>query len=451
MTETKKEITVTATDEQNNPFKAEVITEKVTDDVLDVSEQTTNEIVTKDNLETDLVTLNFENSLVETTIFQEVLAEIPNHVKRANALLEDYRKDPETFLDNVNDTEVEALIKDLDTVNKFTGKVTKTRTAIKKHMDQLRDKLLTALDARLEDAQFNALSQIHNDTRQLRKDILNDRLARRWEELRPTFDANVKRYPLLRKYAKTLCDFDYFKQLYPDMLSGAKSRKVRDKDHTVINEKLYEWSVGLELLHQNKWGLSDQDMLRIATMYEKNPTIQFVEQEAIALKTQEINRLKAEEEAKRRRAEEEQKRKEEAERRAKEIAEAQERERLARLARDEEAAKRAQAEQALLEKRAEEAKRKQAIQEAERQEKLKNFDTFKTQHDKNFVEAYPIYTEYLFKNPALHDIHKSDRIKAMAIFELMEMARDQNSILLRETNLEPHRVMNLIRYISSLS
>lgn len=417
-----------------------------------VIDNTPNEIVESNSIvETDLLTVSLQNTLVETDLFKKVLSDIPKHVSRANALLTGYRDDPTTFLENVDDTEVETLVKDLKDVNAFTTNVTKTRTAIKKYMDDVRNNLLETLDTRLEDAQFNELTKIHADTRQLQKDIINDRLARRWEELRPTFDANVKRYPLLQKYAPIFTDFNYFKQLYPDLLSGAKTRKVREKDHTTVNERLYEWSIGLEILHQNKWELSEGDLLKIAKMYEKNPTVQFVENEAVNLKNQEINRLKAEEEAKRRREEMEQRRLEEEAKRQKEIAEMQEQARLARIAEDAAAEERAKQQQLELEQRAEEAKRKQAIEEANQRALMKNFEAFQSQHNHHFVEAYPIYTRYLYENENLHDIHKSDRTKAFAIFELMKMAEDQTSPLVMDTQLEPHRVMNLIRYISSLS
>ncbi|MBS4189951.1 hypothetical protein KHA94_06995 [Bacillus sp. FJAT-49705] len=124
-------------------------------------------------------------------------------------------------------------------------------------MNGVRDQLIDTLDKRLEGASFNELERAQSDIKQLKKDVDADRCAKRWEEVRATFEANMNRFPLLGEYAPELADFSRFKLLFPKLISGAKTQKVKESDHTMVNETLYAWNTAVEL--ENEWGLPLQD------------------------------------------------------------------------------------------------------------------------------------------------------------------------------------------------
>lgn len=391
-------------------------------------------------IQTAIAEVNITPALTETSDFQAVLQEIPQRVQEANKLLEDYRDNPDAFLENIDDAALDAQLKDMANVSGFVRDIEKSRKAIKSYMNDVRDKVLNTLDQRLEGASFNELERAQSDIKQLKKDVEADRRAKRWEEIRATFVANVNRYPLLAEFAPELADFSRFKLLFPKLISGAKTRKVKEADHTMVNETLYAWNTGIEIMKQNEWNLGPQDLNQLLTMFKQNPSVELVQREGRQLKINAEAREKARQEAEARRIEQERQAKIREEERQKEMARIQEQERQAKMKRDADAQR--QAEQRRLE--LEERSRQAAEQERQRQAQ---YNQFGGQYKTIFKESFPQFIEYLFNNPAYHDVHSSAQTKASVIYDVMRQVEHENSVVTRETARDPQKVLDLVRYI----
>lgn len=391
-------------------------------------------------IQTAIAEVNITPALTETSNFQAVLKEIPQRVQEANKLLEDYRVNPDAFLENIDDAALDAQLKDMANVSGFVRDIEKSRKAIKSYMNDVRDQVINTLDKRLEGASFNELERAQSDIKQLKKDVEADRRARRWEEIRATFEANVNRYPLLGEFTPELADFSRFKLLFPKLISGAKTRKVKEADHTMVNETLYAWNTGIELMKENEWDLGPQDLNQLLTMFKQNPSVELVQREGRQLKINAEAKEKARQEAEQRRIEQERQAKIREEERQREMARIQEQERQAKLKRDADAQKQAEQQRRELEERSRQA--------AEQERQLQaQYTQFGGQYKTIFKESFPQFIEYLFNNPDYHDVHSSAQTKASVIYDVMRQVEHENSVVTRETARDPQKVLDLVRYI----
>lgn len=413
-------------------------TETVVNEVIEKNDMS--DAIEEKSIETSIAEIGLTPAITETTSFQLVLQEIPQRVAEANKLLKSYRDNPDTFIDTVDDAELEKQMASMSEIFTFVKDIDESRMEIKRYINGVRDNIIEVLDKRLEDASYNQLSQAQQDIRQLRKDVVADRREKRWKEVQPTFDANALRYPDLQQYAPELLDFSKFKLIHSDLISGAKTRNVREKDHTFINETMFGWNTAMQLLIQNSWGLTVQHLNELLTMFKQNPSVELVNREGQRLKemmeAQEIAR-KAEEE-RRRKAEEERKKREQEH--AAELARIQEQERQAKLAQDikqqEEAAKR----RTMLEEQAKVAEQ----QERERQEKMMQFGN---QYQTIFKESFPDFINYLFANQRYHNVHSDPFTKVQVVYDIMKQTENNQSIVAKETNMNPEKIIELVRYI----
>lgn len=391
-------------------------------------------------IQTAIAEINVIPAVTETSNFQMVLQEIPLHVQAANALLEGYRENPEAFLEDIDDSVLDDQLKQMGNVLSFVKDIENSRKAIKAYMNSVRDQLLDTLNKRLESASFNELERAQADIKQLKKDIDADRRTKRWEEIRVTFEANINRYPLLAEFAPELADFSRFKLLFPKLISGAKSRKVKEADHTMVNETIYAWNTAIELIKENQWGLNPQDQNTLLSMFKQNPSVELVQREGRQLKINADAREKAKQEAEARRIEQERLAKIAEQERQAELARIQEQERLAKLQRDAEAQKRAEQQRLELEERS----RIMAEQERKRQAEYAQFGG---QYKTIFKESFPQFIEYLFSRPEYHDVHSNVTTKASVIYDIMHQVDHQNSVVTIETGRNPQKVLDLVRYI----
>ena len=391
-------------------------------------------------IQTAIAEININPAITETSNFQAVLMEIPKRVQEANKLLENYREDPDSFLDNIDDEALDAQLKEMANVSGFVKDIEKSRKDIKSYMNGVRDQLIDVLDKRLEGASFNELERAQTDIKQLKKDVEADRCQKRWEEIRGTFEANVNRYPLLEDYAPELADFSRFKLLFPKLISGAKTRKVKEADHTTVNETLYAWNTAIELMKENEWALAMQDLNTLLTMFKQNPSVELVQREGRQLKINAEAKEKARREAEARRIEQERQAKIAEQQRQEEMARIQEQERQAKLKRDAEAQKQAEQQRKELEERS------RLLAEQERQRQAQ-YSQFGGQYKTIFKESFPMFIEYLFNNPAYHNVHSSAQTKATVIYDIMRQVDHANSVVTRETARDPQKVLDLVRYI----
>lgn len=391
-------------------------------------------------IETAIATISASNSITETSAFQAVLSEIPERVKQANILLADYRKDPDAFVENIDEATLDLQLKEIEKVSTFVRDIDKSKKEIKNYMNERRDAVLHTLDLRLESAQFDELVKSQADIKQLKKDVETDRREKRWAEIRHTFEANVNRYPLIGEIAPELADFSRFKMLFPKLVTGAKTRKVKEADHTAVNETIYTWNTAIEIMKANDWGLANQELMQLLALFKQNPSVELVQREGRQLKLNAEAREKARIEAEVRRVEADKQAAEAAEKRAAELVLIQERAAAAKLAQDAEAQKRAVEEQAAL------AERTRIAQEQEKA-RLAEYAQFGGQYQTIFKESFPRFIEYLFQNPAYRDVHSSAKTKAAVVYDIMRQIENPSSVVSMETGKDPQKTLDLVRYI----
>lgn len=399
------------------------------------------QIVEPDNvLQTDFAEVSLSPMVSETSNFQMVLQEIPRRVQEANELLKEYRDNPDAFINNIDEADLDAKLKDMAEVSSFMRGIATSRKDIKAFFNENRDRMIDELDSRLEGAQYGELERAQSDIKQLKKDVDADRREMRWEEIRATFQANIERYPSIGQFAPELADFSRFKILHPKLVSGAKTRKVKEADHTTVNETVYAWFTAIEIIKENEWGLSPADQNQLLTLFKQNPSIDIVNREGRQLKLNADAREKARIEAEKRQAEALEKAKLEEAKRQAELAEIQERERIAKAQRDKEAEEKALEERKALELRA------QQMAEQERQRQAE-YQQFGGQYQTIFKESFPQFINYLFSVKAYHNVHSSPQTKAAVIYDIMQQVPKPDSVVSRETAKDPQKVLDLVRYI----
>lgn len=395
------------------------------------------------SLDTSIVKITTNQGIAVTSEFQKVLNEIPKLVDEVDHMLADYRANPAQFLENTDEADIDQTIKNMTEYNNFIKQINTSRKDIKKHMDGIRDNVLSVLDNRLNEAKFDKLETAQSDMKQLKKDLETERLTKRWGELKPTFDANINRYPLLQEHAAKLTDFSNFKIMNPKLVSGAKTRTIKEADHTFINETLFAWNTGIELIMNNEWGLDPYDSNKLLQMFLSNPKIDMVQTEGRNLRTNADMKQQAKEEAERRQKEQEEaQRKAQLEHQAK-MEEIQRKEALAKQQRDMEAQRQAELDRQLLEQKAKQL----AEQEQQRQQELLEFSQ---RHNKAIKESYPLFIEYLFSQPQYHNVHNNDFVKASIILDISQQMNQPDSVVVRETQYDPQAFMALVRYIAEM-
>lgn len=391
-------------------------------------------------LKTAFAEVSILPNITETANFQQTLEEIPRHVDAANALLDGYRTNREEFVETVDEEQLSEQIKVLSSVSSFVKDIERSRREIKSYMNNKRDEVIQVLDARLEEARFGELSLAQSDLKQLKKDVEVDRRENRWAEIRGTFEANVNRYPDIAEHTPRLVDFSRFKMLFPKLVSGAKTRVVKEKDHTVVNETLYAWNEGLSLILKNEWNLSPTSAAQLLDLFQNDPSLDLVTREGRRLKQNEEDRERARIEAENRRIEAERQQKELAAKRHAEMLAIQEQERIAREARDKQAEERARQDKL---KHEQETAR---LAEAERARQAE-YAQFGTEYPKVMKESYPMFMEFLFADPTYRDVHTNPKTKANIIYNIMRQIESPDSVVSRETKGDAQTVLNLVQYI----
>lgn len=391
-------------------------------------------------IQTEVAQIAMFPEITETAGFQEILSEIPVRVDKASALLAEYRKDPEKFVNDIDEAEFDNMLDDMKSVTTFVRDINRSKTEINKFFNQAKSYVLGTIDQRLTSARYDELQAAEADIKQLKKDVEADRREMRWNEIKATFNANIERYPILFEFAPELTDFSKFKLLNAKLISGAKTRKVKESDHAVVNDTVYRWVTGIELIRENEWNLSPQDQNTLLTLFKQNPSIETVREQGRQLKLNAEARERARIAEEERRREAEEKAKIEAAKREAEMARIQEQERMAREKRDAEAVERARKEAIELEER-----RKQ--QEAEERRKQIEYATFGEQYQTIFKESFPKFMAYLFNNPAYHNVHSSPKTKAAVIYDIMRQIERPDSVVSQETNKDPQKTLDLVRYV----
>ena len=393
------------------------------------------------SLQTNIANVSVVPAVTVTSSFQQVLQEIPLRVAEADKLLADYRRDKEAFIETMDEDALDEQIKKMNSVSKFVREIEQSRKDIRKYMNDIRDDLIQQLDTRLEQARYGELERAKNDISQLKKDLSAERAEKRWGELRQTFEMNVNRYPLIAQFAPELADFSRFRILHPKLVSGAKTRVVREADHTMVNDIVFGWNTAIELMRENAWGLGPHDLNKLLTMFKQNPSVELVTREGRQLKINAEEQARAQKEAEERRKREAELARIEAEKRQAELLRLQQAEEQARLARDKAAQEQAERERLALEERARQAEALERQRQAE-------FAQFGGQYRTIFKESFPQFIEYLFANKMYHDVGSNPVTKINVIYDIMQQAAHQpNSVVAKETMRDAQKILDLIRFV----
>ena len=394
-----------------------------------------------DILQTDIVSVSANTEITETNAFQETLIKIPGHVERANHLLAEYRKDPSMFVQEVDEDQLDSDLKEINDIVRFSNSIDKSRTAIRRYFNDIRDQATEVLDKRLTDAKFDELKDAHNDIKQLKKDIRAQRISDRWKELEPVFSGSIQHYSLIEELTPELLDFGKFKLIHSKMVSGAKTKPITDTIRRDVSQIINEWNTALELIQANQWGLNPQKQFSLLNAFKANPSVGLVNEQGPQFKVQQDS----EEERKRQEAERRKKQEEEAKK-----AKIEREKREEELRKQQELAKKAQSEQ---EKKQAEDRAKQLKEQAriaEEKEKARKEELeqlIQSQVSPQARQAFPNVVEFIFSEPLFKDLHNSPRAKAAAVYELSQQLTKQGSPMLKDTNGDPGQYLEAIRFI----
>lgn len=269
------------------------------------------------NITTNTADVEFKLSLFQNSEFQKALSEIPDQVVQCESYLSLYRVDPERFIRETDETEIDDLLLNLKSSLDLKKPFEESRQMIRKGVNQMRDQLVEYYDNILATSGFNKLLDAEKDMKDMKRLLEDHRKETRWEEIREVFDNyfDTARGQLLKQRFPRLCDFDKFKEKYPKMVSGARTRNVTSSDKNEVRQILGSYSDGADLITQNPWGIAEPYYTQLIHQFENDPSFDTLNARGQAVKTQqtadEIAKQKRREaEAARKKAEEERLRKE---------------------------------------------------------------------------------------------------------------------------------------------
>lgn len=397
-----------------------------------------------DGLITDIISVSSNTEITETNAFKETLALIPGHVTRANQLLVDYRTDPSKFVAETDEDDLDADLKEINEIVKFSNSIDKSRTEIRRYFNDIRDQAIDVLDHRLAEAQFDELKDAHNDIKQLKKDMRAQRISDRWKELEPVFSGSIQHYELIENLAPELLDFSKFRLIHSKMISGAKTKPVTDVIKREVSQIINEWNTALELIQANQWGLDANKQFALLNAFKSDPSITLVNEQGPQFKQQqdaEIERKRQQELA---RIEQE---------RALKKAEDERKKREDELRVQQKLAQKAKAEQdekakAMAEKRAQELQEQAKLaEEQERKRKAELDAVIRQRVSPQARQSFPNVVEFIFSEPLFKDLHTSTRSKAAAVYELSQQLTKPDSPIVKDTNGDPSKYLDAIRFI----
>lgn len=416
--------------------------------ILDVSTHqkplTTIEVIDANpstELITDIVALQTKTQMTESKAFQQTLAMIPTHVARANKLLADYRKDASSFVETVNEEDVDLDLKEMAEIVKFSSTIDKNRKEIKRYYEAVRDGALAQLDGRLQDAQFDSLKTAHSDVKQLKKDIQNQRAVNRWKELAPVFAGTIQHYPLIEELASELLDFNRFRLIHVKLVSGAKTKPITEVTRREVTQIIGEWNTALELIKANQWGLNATKQFDLLKSFKSNPSVGLVNEQGPAYKTQQD-------------AQEERVRQEAINRKNQEDAtikaNAERTKREEELRKQQDLLKKAQTERerTVAEERTKQLQAEAKLAEDAEKRRKDELDQLVTQNvSPHARQSYPNVVEFIFSNTQYKELHTNARAKAAAIFDLSTQLSKPNSPIMKDSNGDPNIYLEIIRFV----
>lgn len=246
--------------------------------------------VLTDNISTSTADVEFKLSLFQNSEFQNALATIPSQVEACEQYLASYREDPDKFIEETNEEDIDALIKSLSDSLGLKKPFDESRQMIRKGVNQMRDQLVEYYDSILSSSGFGKLLEAEKDMKDMKRLLEERRKELRWEEIHEVFDSyfETARGQLLKQRFPRLTDFASFQNRYSKMVSGARTRNVTNADKNEVRQILGTYSDGADMLIQNPWGIGEPYYTQLIHQFEADPAFDTLNARGQAVKTQEI-------------------------------------------------------------------------------------------------------------------------------------------------------------------
>lgn len=374
--------------------------------------QSTNQSLTGEIIDSKepLVQVTVPKPQIKTSVtFQQVLAQIPPIISEAKKLLNTNIED----LDKDGGEEVKLVNQKIREVNKYSKNIKEAEKEIRKRFNEPRDYVISQFRDRLEQAGFNELEDYTKQTKQLKRDIVNHRVNKRWDELKTTFDAALQAFPLIMNFdehnpeltqvAQRLGDYARFRTLHPKLISGAQAKKVTDKTRSVVTNELAQYSSALTRIKQNDEKLLAPYQKHVLEVYVNEPTPDTL--------MDAINQMVAKQHA----------------------------DYLAH--------------QAAVEAKKKAAQQAQTKPQATSQPQAKTIPTAQKQPTKQPTSTTPDYqwlADIIYSNKNFHNIHNNNKAKANLLYSMYNAINDRNSIWYKHIGLNADQMIAATKYILSL-
>lgn len=391
-------------------------------------------------LETNILTVTSTNELKPSSHFQQVLDEIPGHLEKAENYLADYREDPSGFVKEIDEDAFSAFNNEMGDLVTFSREVEGSLKELRKFFNNQRDEVVGHFTDKLEANGFDRIKEAHNDVKQLKRDMTAQRQHDRWNELKSVFEKSIQHYERIQRLTPELTDFSQFQLRHPNLVSGAKTKPLKQADKTELAERIEAWDKALQMIDDNLWGLNHTYLNQLIQLFKQEPDTLNVYETGTELKAKQDAEQKQKEEQERIRKENEAKLKE-AEARAK--AKQEELKALKEQARKAEGERKKQLEQSLQETKQEAQQAK--LSAWENQQALENW--YKKELPNGFKQSYPHTVEYLFNHDDYKDLASSDKAKAGAIYSIAMQLGQANSAVQQDINGNPTEFLKLVRLI----
>ena len=388
-----------------------------------------NPLVLQDQLKTDMLQIDIATQMIQAPSFINMLDTIQQNVLKANQLLADYRQDPQNFVTNNDEEDIEQLIKDVTEIKKVSSNVDESKKQIRKRFNDIRDGVIDVFNQSVNQYHFEELTKATNDLKQLKKDMEQTRANERWNEIKQEFDATIAIYPIIQKLAPSLADFNQFRLRHAKLVSGAKTRNVTKNDLQKVRNEIDQWNNDLLLIDANDWQLESMFHAQLLQAYINDPQTYTVSNQAKVLKDKQdqqnaLIQRKIEEQ---KRLEEERKRQEE-------------------LRKQQEDAKRKQLEEQMQQQASTQVA--QPTTPVQPQQPIEPTPQVQQQTVQATPTPYPNTVAYLLNDAFCRQLATNPAAKVQALAVILANAlRNEPNFVHADTNNDPNQVLDLVRYI----
>lgn len=352
-------------------------------------------------LNTSIARLTNETKLEPNQAFNEIMARIPQLIQDADKLIA-------MNIDDVTDEQIEDLQAKFKATQEFRKDVDSSLQQIKKMYNDERDTVIAQINQALSNNQYDKILSVDTKLKQLNKDKLARRKQLRWQEVNDIFDATLKAYPDVAAYAPQLCDFSAFHIANPKLVTGSKSGKIGDKHRQFVNNTIETYNEGIQQIKQNPLGLLESYQQQLLSAFIANPTIETISNTSIALKQRQDYELKMLEEQRKRQEQLKQ-------------------QQLAQQAN-------------VVQPQPNPPVQPTNINPAASQEPLRP-NQIKSTNEWEWL------VNFAFSNPSYARNPHDERLKLNLIVALLNQCKDPNSIVAKNTKLQPKAVLDMLRYV----